>query len=151
MERGVIQFTLKCDGDHRFESWFQSAQAFDKLSASGMVACSVCGSTRVEKAPMAPSVVSARDRSGADVADGAKPLSRPASPAEQALAELKRQIETNSEYVGRNFAREAREIHEGAAPERSIYGEAKPDEARKLIEEGVPVAPLPFLPNRKSN
>lgn len=146
----MIRYTLKCSADHRFESWFQSAEAFDKLRAAGMVACSVCGSTSVEKAPMAPSVVSARKKARAETQD-TKPLSRPASPAEQAVAELKKQIEANSEYVGRNFAREAREIHEGTAPERSIYGEAKPDEARRLIEDGVPVAPLPFLPNRKSN
>uniref|UniRef100_UPI00262054BB DUF1178 family protein n=1 Tax=uncultured Roseovarius sp. TaxID=293344 RepID=UPI00262054BB len=73
------------------------------------------------------------------------------SPAEQALAELRRKIEENSDYVGLNFASEARDMHAGLSPGRSIYGEAKADEARKLIEEGVPVAPLPFLPRRKSN
>jgi len=78
-------------------------------------------------------------------------LTEPASPAEKALADLKAQVEKNSEYVGMNFAREAREIHDGTAPERAIYGEARPEEARKLIEDGVPVAPLPFVPARKSN
>lgn len=144
----MIQFTLKCDQDHRFDSWFQSADAFDKLTSAGMVACSVCGSTEVEKALMAPSVRASRKTA---VAPEHPPLSAPASPAEQALAELKRKIEANSEYVGLNFAREARDIHEGNAPERAIYGEARPEEARKLLEDGVPVAPLPFLPNRKSN
>jgi hypothetical protein len=67
------------------------------------------------------------------------------------MAALKAQIEANSEYVGVNFVAEARKMHAGSAPERSIYGEAKPEEARKLIEEGVPVAPLPFLPKRKTN
>lgn len=152
----MIQFTLKCDQDHRFDSWFQSASAFDKLQSAGMVACAVCGSTHVEKALMAPSVRDSR-RKAKDTAQPApeaprqRPLSAPASPAEQAMAELRRQIEKNSEYVGVNFAREARQMHEGSAPERAIYGEAKPDEARKLIEDGVPVTPLPFLPNRKSN
>jgi len=151
----VIQFTLKCDKDHRFDSWFQSASAFDKLQSAGMVACAVCGSTHVEKALMAPSVRdSRRKRPQAPEAPDTprqRPLSAPATTAEQALAELKRHVEKNSEYVGLNFAREARQMHEGTAPERSIYGEAKPEEARKLLEDGVPVAPLPFLPNRKSN
>lgn len=151
----MIQFTLKCDQDHRFDSWFQSASAFDKLQSAGMVACAVCGSTHVEKALMAPNVRDSRRKATAAPEKQAqpreRPLSAPASPAEQAMAELKRQIEKNSEYVGVNFVREARQMHEGSAPERSIYGEAKPEEARKLIEDGVPVTPLPFLPNRKSN
>lgn len=151
----MIQFTLKCDKDHRFDSWFQSASAFDKLQSAGMVACAVCGSTHVEKALMAPSVRdSRRKRPQAPEAPDTprqRPLSAPATTAEQALAELKRHVEKTSEYVGLNFAREARQMHEGTAPERSIYGEAKPEEARKLLEDGVPVAPLPFLPNRKSN
>jgi len=148
LEPRVIQFSLRCDSDHRFESWFQSAIAFDRLAAGGMVACAVCGSTEVRKAPMAPSVRPGRESKGAP---DERPLSAPASAAEQALAELKRRIETSSEYVGPDFAREARAIHDGTAPERSIFGEARADEARRLIEDGVPVAPLPFRPGRRSN
>ena len=146
----MIKFTLKCADGHRFESWFQSAGAFDKLRSGGLVACAVCGGTDVEKALMAPQVRPDRARASAP-SDGERPLSAPASPAEQALAELKRKIEANSDYVGVNFASEARAMHEGTAPERAIYGEAKPEEAKKLIEDGIPVTPLPFLPGRKSN
>ena len=96
---------------------------------------------------MAPQVSTARKKTARE----GGPLTTPASPAEQALAKLKAHVEANSDYVGMEFASEARAIHEGDAPERSIYGEAKPDEARKLIEDGVPVAPLPFRPGRKSN
>ncbi|WP_417733610.1 DUF1178 family protein [Roseovarius sp.] len=148
----MIQFSLKCAGDHRFDSWFQSAEAFEKLRARGMVTCAVCGSDEVEKALMAPRVRASRARAVEDSPtpeDGAIP--QPASPAEQAIAELRRRVEENSEYVGRNFAREARDMHDGLAPERAIYGEAHPDEARKLFEAGVPVTPLPFIPGRKSN
>ncbi|MCK0149397.1 DUF1178 family protein [Marivita sp. S6314] len=144
----MIQFTLKCDKDHRFDSWFQSSDAFDKLLSAGMVTCAVCGSSDVAKAMMAPRV-STKD---SDAPVPAKPkLSEPASPAEQALAELKKHVEKNSDYVGKNFASEARAIHSGDAPERPIWGEARGDEAKKLIEDGVPVAPLPFTPTRKSN
>lgn len=141
----MIQYALKCAEGHSFDSWFQSARAFDKLMQSGMISCAVCGGTDVEKAIMAPSVRNARTDKDA------RALSTPANPAEQALAELRKKIEKNSDYVGMNFAAEARAMHEGTAPERSIYGEAKADEARKLVEDGVPVAPLPFTPNRKTN
>lgn len=145
----MIQFTLRCDNDHRFDSWFQSAAAFDKLKSSGMVACAVCGSANVDKAVMAPNVRASRSKAAQPSPEGA--LTNAPNPAEQALAALKKKVEENSEYVGMNFVREARDIHDGLAPERPIYGEAKPDEARKLIEDGVPVAPLPFVPGRKSN
>lgn len=151
----MIQFSLKCAEDHRFDSWFQSAEAFEKLRARSMVTCAVCGSVDVEKALMAPRVRASRARTEeqaeTDEASKAGALSQPASPAEQAMSELRRKIEENSEYVGGNFAREARDMHDGATPERAIYGEARPEEARELIKEGVPVAPLPFIPGRKSN
>lgn len=98
---------------------------------------------------MAPQVTAARDAAPDAIKPGA--LSKPANPQEQALADLRKEVEANSDYVGMNFASEARAMHDGNTPERSIYGEAKPEEARKLIEEGIPVAPLPFMPNRKIN
>ena len=147
----MITYTLKCEHGHTFDSWFQSAEAFDKLHAAKMVTCSVCGALGVEKAVMAPRVRPAREAAPRpDTVKASRPLSAPASPAEQALAELRKMVEKISENVGDNFAKEARRIHEGEAPERSIYGEAKPEEAKALIEEGIPVAPLPWG-NRRTN
>ena len=150
----MIQYTLKCSEDHRFDSWFQSAEAFDKLKAAGMVTCSICGSADVEKAMMAPRVRPAR-KAATPQPEAEKPapgpLSQPSNELEQALAHMKKQVEDNSDYVGLNFDKEARAMHDGDAPERSIYGEAKLDEAKALIEDGIPVAPLPFRPGRKSN
>ena len=139
----MIRYTLKCHQDHGFDSWFQSAAAFEALQTAGHVACPVCGSSEVEKALMAPAV-----------AQGLAPvaaLTTPQNNREAALAELRRKVEENSEYVGVNFVAEARKMHEGAVPERSIYGEARPEEAIRLLEDGVPVAPLPFMPARKTN
>lgn len=140
----MIQFALKCEQDHQFESWFGSGDDYDRLRASGHVSCPVCGSTKVTKSLMAPRVTPGRKKAAA-------PLSQPDTPAEAKLKELRKEIEKNSEYVGMNFASEARAIHDGDAPERSIYGEAKPQDAKKLIEDGVPVTPLPFMPGRKAN
>ena len=149
---GMIKYSLICAEGHRFDRWFASAGAYETLRASGMVGCAVCGSPQVEKAMMAPTVKPS-DTKAAEPPEPAdpRPLSAPASPAEQALAELRKRIETESDYVGRDFAREARAIHEGEAPRRSIHGEADAQEARSLIEDGVPVAPLPFAPRRKTN
>jgi hypothetical protein len=137
----MIRYALRCDRDHGFDSWFGSAEAYDRLRAAGHVACPDCGSTEIDKALMAPNVTPSR----------AKALTAPQDPREAALAELRRKVEENSEYVGLEFATEARRIHEGEAPERAIYGEAKLDDARRLIEDGVPVAPLPFRPKQRSN
>lgn len=142
----MIRFSLRCQADHAFESWFQSGDAFDTLNASGHVACPVCGSVAVEKSLMAPTVRPAR------AAAASRPdLTAPASDMEKTFAELRRRVEENSEYVGLDFVTEARRMHDGDAPERAIYGEARFEDAKKLFEDGIPVAPLPFMPQRKTN
>lgn len=141
----MIRYALICENDHSFESWFQSASAFDKLKAAGMTACPDCGNANVKKSLMAPRVRPARN------ATKSTDLSTPETDKEKVLSKLRKEIESNSEYVGMNFATEARAIHDGDAPHRAIYGEAKPEEAKSLIEDGVPVAPLPFTPKAKTN
>ncbi|MGO4851624.1 DUF1178 family protein [Phaeovulum sp. W22_SRMD_FR3] len=143
----MIRYTLVCDNDHSFDSWFQSAEAFDKLRGAGMVACTTCQSTDVTKSLMTPAVRPARKAGEA----AARPLTDPGSEAEAALAKLRKHVEANSDYVGSDFATQARAMHEGSAPERAIHGEARLEEARALLEDGVPIAPLPFLPSRKTN
>lgn len=170
----MIRFSLKCSEDHHFESWFQSGQAFDKVQAAALVSCPICGSTSVEKMLMAPRVRTARAAVPNEEAqaENSATASNSAPPAKSTtltevtpppstqmtqedmadkIAELKAHIETTSDYVGENFAKEARAMHSGETPERSIYGEANLAEAKALIEEGVPLAPLPFIPARKVN
>ncbi len=131
----MIRFSLKCDHGHSFDSWFSSNADFERLEAGGLLSCSVCGSAAVQKSLMAPSVRPNPDE---------RPLSGPASPAEQAMRELRRKIEATSENVGTNFATEARRIHEGEAPERPIHGKARVRDAAELVRDGIPVAPLPW-------
>ena len=158
----MIQYALKCSEGHKFDSWFQSAAAFDKLQTAGMLSCSICGSSKVSKVLMAPAVRATRsaepneaqgteNTQASEVGPNHGPLSSPATPAEQMIAELRKKVESSSEYVGTDFANQARAMHDGSAPEKPIYGEAKLDEARKLIEEGVPVLPLPFRVSGKDN
>lgn len=141
----MIRYDLTCPNGHNFDSWFQSAEAFDALQAAGHLTCAICGAADVEKRIMAPAVRPARKA-------GDKPrLKEPASDLEAALTEMRRQIEANSDYVGLNFAAEARRMHDGEIDERAIHGEAKAEDARALLEDGIPVAPLPFLPKRQAN
>ena len=139
----MIRYNLKCDQDHSFDSWFKSAEAFETLQAAGHISCAMCGSTSVTKALMAPPVA----KKGSAKVD----LTTPEGDVAENLSKMRKHVEENSTYVGGKFAEVARDMHEGVAPEKSIWGEAKPEEAQALIEEGIPVAPLPFLPKRQAN
>lgn len=137
----MIRYTLKCDQGHSFESWFQSAQAYDSLARAGHLSCALCGSARVDKALMAPAVA-------ASEGETSPPALGPQTEIERRIAALREHVEKNSDYVGDRFATEARAIHAGESPDRPIWGEARLDEAKSLLEDGIAVAPLPF--GRKS-
>ena len=141
----MISYTLRCAEGHSFDSWFQSAAAFDALDRAGHLSCAICGSGGVTKSLMAPRV-STSDASG----DAPVPvLSNPHTKVEKAMQDLRRKVEDSSDYVGKDFATQARAMHEGTLPERAIYGEARLDQARALAKDGVPVLPLPFRPRNK--
>lgn len=143
----MIRFALKCENDHRFESWFQSGSAFDALQARGLVACPDCASSSVQKDLMAPKV-SARS---ADQPQSQTVSNTPDPELVDAIRKLRDHVESSSEYVGRKFASEARAMHLGDVPHRPIYGEVRTDEAKQLLEDGVPALPLPFVPRQKTN
>ncbi|MBJ3763457.1 DUF1178 family protein [Maribius pontilimi] len=134
----MIRYTLKCDRHHAFDSWFASGAAFDTLRGARQLSCPECGSHTVEKAMMAPRVTSA-DTLPADTAP------------EHPLARLKAHIEKTADYVGADFAKRARAMHDGSEAHRPIYGEAPLPDVRRLVEDGVPVAPLPFIPKSRTN
>jgi len=142
----MIRFSLKCSNDHSFESWFQSSEAHEKLAAADLLNCVECGDSQIVKSLMSPKIGISTGHAETDT-----PLTAPTSDVEKTLAKLKNEIEKNSDYVGLNFATEARAMHDGEQPARSIYGEAKPEEAKALIEDGIRVAPLPFMPKRQTN
>jgi hypothetical protein len=170
----MIRYTLACDQGHNFESWFQNSAAYDKQAKRSLVSCPVCGSAKVEKAMMAPSL--ARNDDSVVPEPPPPPVPAPAaatpppkaqtntpanvqakaqvammSPVErelrQKLKELRDHITKNANYVGSRFPEEARKIHYGETEHRSIYGEASADEAEELQEEGIEFHPLPILPD----
>lgn len=146
----MIRYALKCRNDHSFDSWFRSAEAYDSLLAGGMVSCPTCNETDVEKTLMAPQVRPARNKASVGAVE--VPVTNAPDPdLSRAIREIRRHVETHSHYVGDRFAKEARAMHDGDAPHRSIYGEVRSDEARKLMEDGIPAVPLPFIPRQKTN
>jgi hypothetical protein len=141
----MIVYSLSCKNDHTFEAWFKDSNACDEQVADAKIACPVCGSKKIEKALMAPNVATSRKAEAA-----AKKQMMATGEALKMLGEIRRQVEENCDYVGENFAEEARKIHYGETEKRDIYGEATKDEATKLKDEGVEVQQIPWLPNQDS-
>ena len=133
----MIKYALACEHGHAFEGWFGSSDDYDDQAGRQLLACPVCDTRAVAKQIMAPAI------------SGTKAQKRDAQPQAtrammmEAMGKLRRHVEENFENVGDTFAREARAIHEGKSEERPIYGEASGAEVKKLVEDGVPVAPLP--------
>jgi hypothetical protein len=130
----VIVYNLRCRNAHEFEGWFRDSAAYDEQARNGSLTCPVCDSRKVEKAIMAPAVSGAKKQT--TTADEAKKM-------RQFMTGLRQYVQQNADYVGPNFAEDARKIHYGEADHRHIYGEASIEEAKELLEEGVDVAPLP--------
>jgi hypothetical protein len=131
----MILFTLRCAHGHEFEGWFRDGDGFEAQRKAGEIACPECSNTSVEKAVMAPRLGRTRETPPA------------ISPAQfrTALIEMRRQIETNCDYVGSRFAEEARRIHYGESDPHGIYGEASEDESRELTDEGISFGRIPWI------
>ena len=150
----MIKYTLICDKEHEFESWFGSSEEFDKLARRGLVECPACGSSKVAKGLMSPRVSGTRKSTDAEVpmANAQAGTGTQLMPKElvDKLREFKKHVEANAENVGERFPEEARKIHYGEAESRGIYGKASLEDAANLAEEGVSVLPIPDLPEEKN-
>jgi hypothetical protein len=156
----MIRYNLRCEQGHVFESWFQSSSVYETQEKRKLVNCPSCGSAKVERAIMAPQIVSKKARETAASAPAASTdVTAPASTSlmmaqerelRAKLKELRDHIVKNADNVGERFPNEARKMHYGDIEHRPIYGEASPEEARSLIEEGVEVSPLPVLPDDRN-
>lgn len=136
----MIKYRLICDQEHEFDGWFAGSAAFEAQKKDGLLACAVCGSQNIGKAIMAPAV----PRKGNRQADEAQKI-------RHMMQKVSTHVEENFDYVGADFAEEARKIHYGEREARDIYGETSLDDAKELLEEGVAVAPLPGLPPKAKN
>jgi len=166
----MIRYSLICEKKHDFEIWFKNSADYDKQAKRGLVTCPACGSDKVEKALMAPSlgrgsrkgapapaaeIAPPEAPAAAEVASSAEKTSvAMVSPQERELRaklkELREHLTKNADNVGAKFPEEARKMHYGESEHRSIYGEASPQEAKELLEEGVELHPLPVLPDERN-
>lgn len=145
----MIKYSLKCENEHLFEAWFPSSEGYEGQKAKGLVACPFCNSINVDKAPMAPNVKKSGEPK---IADKLKSVDTSEMPKEvkEVFNNVREHIEKNFDYVGDNFAKEARDIHDGISEERPIYGEASAEDAKSLIEDGINIAPIPDVANPKA-
>ncbi len=149
----MIHYQLRCTHDHLFDGWFQNSAAFEKQAKRGLLECPVCGSVKVERALMAPAVTnSARAvmpmaAAGAPAPSGtvAQGHAIPAQ-ARALLQKMRVEVEANCDYVGSDFAEEARRIHYGESEKHGIYGETSPEQAEELADEGIEITRIPWLP-----
>jgi hypothetical protein len=150
----MIHYDLRCGQDHGFDGWFKDSAAFEKLAKRGLVECPHCGDTKVDRALMSPAVAK-RGSLPVSVPMPAEPP--PAPPAAVAggvlpdqmramLQRMRAEVEKNCDYVGPQFAEEARKIHRGESDKRGIYGETTPEQAEALSEEGIEVSRIPWVP-----
>ena len=159
----MIRYTLRCDRGHGFESWFQDSGAYDSQVRRKLVSCPNCGSVKVEKAIMAPQIgkkgrtpvsdaeAPAVPSASTEVSTGSTPLMMAQEAELRAkIKELRDHVTKNADNVGEKFPDQARAMHYGDIEHRPIYGEASPDEARSLIDEGIEVSPLPVLPGDRN-
>ena len=162
----MIKYALVCDKAHEFESWFANSDSYDVQSRRGLIACPLCNSIRVNKAIMSPSVTGTRAFarpvdgeavSGPESAAAPPPPSAPVTLLDERhtrlramIREVRAEIMAKSEDVGQDFAEEARKIHDGDEPPRSIYGQATGEEIQDLLEDGIGILPMPSLPEERN-
>jgi hypothetical protein len=150
----MIHYHLRCQGQHEFDGWFKNSTAFDAQAARGLVECPVCGDKQVTRALMAPSLAKGREPIRDPVAT---PKPQSPAPAVSAagpipdhvramLQRIRAEVEKNCDYVGPDFAEEARKIHRGESERRGIYGETTPEQAESLADDGIEVARIPWVP-----
>lgn len=158
----MIRYALACDQAHLFETWFPSSDAYDVQEAQGLVTCPVCGSAKVDKQIMTPTI--ARGKTAPAASKTASAASAPDPDAAQPVALLsererelrsmlkavREHVTKNSDYVGERFTEEARKMHDGETPHRSIYGEASLADAKALLDDGIEVHPLPIMPGERN-
>ena len=150
----MIHYQLRCSSDHAFDGWFADSASFDKQAKRGLVECPFCGSIKVERALMAPMLPKKGNQKAEPVPAKApeKAVVPEKLPAEvrALLHRIRDEVERNADYVGEDFADEARRIHHGESDARAIYGEASEADAEALADDGIEIARIPWLPRADS-
>jgi hypothetical protein len=153
----MIHYDLRCSQDHAFDGWYKDSAAFDRLARRGLLECPHCGDTKIDRALMRPAVPKKGNAAlPAPVPEAPQPpavadtaaVAGPPLPAQMRamLQRMRAEVEKNCDYVGPQFAEEARKMHRGESDKRGIYGETSPEQAEALAEEGIEIARIPWVP-----
>jgi len=151
----MIHYQLRCGAAHEFDGWFKDSGAFERQAEAALITCPVCADTAVTRALMAPGI-RAKGRTELVVAEPAPVPVKPAAggvmpdAVRAALTKLRQEVEKHCDYVGPDFAEEARRIHHGETAPRGIYGESTDEEAEALADEGINIARIPWVPRTDS-
>ncbi len=148
----MIHYQLRCSTDHEFDGWFKDSASFEAQAKRGLLECPTCGDSRVERALMAPMLPKKGNQKPEPAPSTGKAVIPDQMPAQMRamLHRLRDEVERNADYVGDEFADEARRIHNGESDARAIYGEATPEDAESLADDGIEIARIPWLPRADS-
>ncbi len=137
----MIKYNLKCDKNHEFESWFADSKEFEKLKSKQLLECIFCNSRAITKSIMAPMVSITKDRYINELKINSTALQK----ERKKLIRLRKYIENNFEYVGKDFSKKVREIYYDKKNKKTIYGVTTPDEREELKEEGIELLSVPWV------
>ena len=136
----MIKYNLKCENNHEFESWFSTSDEFDKLKRKKLLECIYCSSKIIKKSIMAP-MVSVANKKNNELND----LNQSVKLEKENLLKIRKYIEKNFEYVGKNFSKKVREIYYDKKTEKTIYGTTTSKERKELEEEGIDLISIPWI------
>ena len=136
----MIKYNLKCHSDHEFESWFSNSKEFEKLNKKGLLECIFCSSKKINKSIMAPSILNLKEKD-----DQIEITNKDFKDEKNKLLNLRKYIEKNFDYVGKDFGKKVREVYYDKKNKNAIYGTTTPEEREELAEEGIDLLSIPWV------
>ena len=136
----MIKYNLKCHNDHEFESWFSNSTEFEKLNKKGFLECIFCSSKKIDKSIMAPSILNSKEKD-----NQIKIVNRDFKDEKNKLLKLRKYIEKNFDYVGKDFGKKVREVYYDKKSKKAFYGTTTAKEREELAEEGIDLLSIPWI------
>ena len=136
----MIKYNLKCHNDHEFESWFSNSKEFEKLNKKDLLECIFCSSKKINKSIMAPTILNSKEKDKQN-----EIINRDFKDEKNKLLNLRRYIEKNFDYVGKDFGKKVREVYYDKKNKNAIYGTTTPEEREELADEGIDLLSIPWV------
>ena len=136
----MIKYNLKCHNDHEFESWFSNSKEFEKLNKKDLLECIICSSKKINKSIMAPTILNSKEKN-----NQTEMINKDFKDEKNKLLNLRKFIETNFDYVGKDFGKKVREVYYDKKNKKAIYGTTTPEEREELADEGIDLLSIPWV------